>query len=209
METQKTHLSIRIIYWFTMVVFWIFAVFAIILLGVSVAFLFGWFDDGLFLNVGLPVAFDLRGNGTLDLGFLQSEVALKEAYGKIQFPGTPAYIARIYGAFMLVIIPVIFSLIYLFRNFIRNVYRGMYFEVDNIIILKRISYVLMGLWFLMVAYSVFQYFFLAINLTFENVDFTGNLQFHGYVFFSGLFLWMLSHIFLQGAKLQEDNNLTI
>ncbi len=209
MEAQKKALSIRIIFWFVNIVFWIFSALSILMLVIGVVLLFNILDEGLNLNVGLPVALDLLKQGTLDLGHIQTKVEFTEAYGVIGFPETPGYIARIYGLFILVLVPIMYFLIFTFRKFVRNVYRGIFFELYNIRLLKRISYGFFVLWFFILVYSIFQYFFIASNLEFEDVSVTANIKFHLVILFISVFLWMLSHIFIHGAKLQEDNNLTI
>ncbi len=209
METRKRHLSISVIYWITNITFWIFVFAAILSVGLAVGLYFSLFGSDLNLHVGLPVGFDLLEQGKLQLLDRSIEVSFVEAYGKIQFSELPPLIGKIYGVFMLVVIAVFFYIFRLFRAFIQNVYRGEIFETTNFLLLQKIGYGVLILWGIMVVYSVLQYFLIAKHLAFESLVLSGSTEFHGGIVFIALFLLMLSQVFLHGARLQEDNQLTI
>jgi len=212
METLKKPLSIKVIYWITNITFWIYVVVSILAIALSVVFLFNLLpDNNLQLHVGMPVAVNILEKGTLDLNIASNymDVQFKEMYGKIHFIDTPASVAKVYSIFILTITGAFFYIFLIFRRFINNVYDGKYFDIDNIALLKRISYALVGVWIFTAVYSYFQYFFIAINLKFETITTTGDVQTYPLILLGALFIWVLSHIFQKGVELKYDNELTI
>lgn len=210
MQTSKKPLSIKVIYWITNITYWIYVVvsiFALILIGVL---MYGGLND-LQLHVGIPIAVDLLEKGTLDLNLSSTliNVEFTEMYGKIHFIDTPAFIGRIFSAFMLVIVVILFYIFFTFRKFINNVYDGIYFDFDNIALLKRISYAMVVTWVFTAIYAYFQYFFIVINLNFNSIEFTANVQTYPTILLAALFIWVLSHIFMKGCELQDETNYTI
>lgn len=210
MQTLKKPLSIKVIYWITNITFWLYIVIAILGLGLVGALMIGLLEN-LQLNVGVPVAINVLEQGSLDLALSSTyiDVEFAEMYGKIHFIDTPIFIGRIYSAFMLIMLIIFFYIFYTFRSFINNVYKGIYFDFDNIALLKRISYALVGTWTFTVIYSYFQYFYIAKNLEFETIEIAGNVETYPTILLMALFIWVLSHIFMKGCELQDENKLTV
>lgn len=209
METGKRHLSISVIYWITNITFWIFVVAAILAIIIAFGLFFDYFGDDSNLKVGLPVSFDVLEQGKLMLLNHSVDVKFVEAYGKIAFSELPPILGKIYGVFMIVVMGLFFYIFKLFKNFIRNVYDGAYFETSNFLLLRKMAYGILVFWIAIVVYSVLQNFIIAHHLAFDSIAISGSMEFHGEVVFVALFLLMLSQIFVMGAKLQEDNQLTI
>ncbi len=209
METNRKHFSIKLIYWITQVAFWLFVIAGLLIIGIGFGLIFNLFNTDLNLHVGLPVAFDAVEQGNLQMMSKSIGVEFKEAYGKIGFNELPAFIGRIYGIFMLIVAGIFFYIFKVFRQFISNVYYGKVFENQNFRLLNQMGYGLLIFWVIIFAYSVSQNFLIARHLTFETLQYAGNLQLNFEVAFAGLIIIMLSHIFSYGAKLREDNELTI
>ncbi len=210
MRSITKPLSIKVIYWITNITFWIFVATALIA-GAFVGTLLLGILPQLQLNVGIPVAFNILEQGTLDLNLSDTlmKVEMIEMYGSVHFIDTDAIIGRVYGGFMFFILLISFYIFYTFRSFIGNVYRGEYFDFDNIALLKRISYALVVAWIFTVFYSYFQYFFLVLNMQFETIESTFNVQTYPVLLLFALLIWVLSHIFMKGCKLQDETNYTI
>jgi hypothetical protein len=208
METTKKHLSIKIIYWVTNVLFWVFIVAAILGFGLAMAFMFKVFDKTQ-LHMGVPVAVNILEKGSVELNNSVSGVEFVEMYGKIHFIDTPPAIGRVYSFFILAALSFAIYIFYTFRKFITNVYRGVYFDLFNISLLKRISYALVGFWAFSVFYAYFQYYYLVKNLEFSSIEISGDVETNSYVLLSALFIWVLSHIFMKGCEIQEENSYTI
>jgi hypothetical protein len=209
METRQHSLSLKVIYWVTQISFWLFAAVGLLMVGIAFGLLFNLFNSDLNLHVGLPVAFDLTETGKLQLLNKSIPVTFEEAYGKIGFSELPAVASRIYGIFILLVIGIFFYIFKTFRRFIINVYKGLVFEMDNFKLLRNMAYGLLIFWIFIVIYSVLQNFMIAQHLNFESLEYAGSMQFHFEVVFVALILLVLSHIFMYGAKLKEDNELTI
>jgi hypothetical protein len=48
-----------------------------------------------------------------------------------------------------------------------------------------------------------------VNMNFNSIEITGNIQTYPAVILVALFIWVLSHIFMRGCTLQDENNYTI
>ena len=210
METIKKPLSIKVIYWITNITFWIYVavtVLAFFLVGALLIFEL----DELQLHVGIPVMVNVIEKGTLDLNMMSSlvNVELVEMTGKVHFINTPPEVGRVYALFIFSIVILFLYIFLTFKRFIGNVYNGVYFDMKNISLLKRISYALVIIWVFTVFYAYFQYFFLVINMNFETVEFTSDVQTYPIVLLVALFIWVLSHIFMKGCELQDENKLIV
>ena len=210
METIKKPLSIKVIYWITNVTFWIYVAVTVLALFLVGALLLFELNE-LQLHVGLPVKVSVIEEGTLDLNILSSlaNVELVEMTGKLHFINTPPEIGRIYALFIFSIVVLFLYIFLTFKRFIGNVYNGVYFDMKNISLLKRISYALVIIWLFTVFYGYFQYFFLVINMNFNTIEFTSDVQTYPVILLVALFIWVLSHIFIKGCELQDENKLTV
>lgn len=208
METKKTPQSVKIIYWITQFLFWLFSVSAIIAVFFGIALIFNLLDD-VNLNIGLPVEAQVVESGLFQIGSESSSVQLKEMIGKLEFERVPSFLKRLYGLFMIIALCITFYLFLTFRKFIIHVYQGLYFDRKNIMLLKRIAYGLLGLWIFIVFYAYFQYFFLVKNLQFESVTFNGKVETYPAILICALIVWVLSHVFQKGVEIENENELTI
>lgn len=208
MKTKRTPGSVKIIYWITQVLFWLFtaaALFAVLFtIGMSLNLL-----KDFKLSMGLPVEMEVVETGEFTLGEQTLSVQLKEMIGKIEFKKPPILLQRLYGVFVLIILSITYYLFMTFRSFITQVYKGFYFERKNILLLKRISYGLIGIWIFIVFYAFFQYFFIVKRLNFESMIVQGKIETYPSILVFALIVWVLSHIFQKGVELQNENELTI
>ena len=208
MNTQQATFSIKLIYWLTNIFFWLFNLMGILVFVLVIGMAFGLFSN-LQLRVGAPIAIDVLEKGTINLNNTIINAEFSEMYGKIFFIDTPVFIGRLYSIFLFIILGLGIFISFTFKKFIKNIYNGLFFDVKNISLLKRISYAIIIGWFFSFFFSYFQYFYIMKNINFETVKLNGDIQTYPLVLFVALFLWVLSHIFIKGAKLQEENNFTI
>lgn len=208
METYKRPRSIKVIYWITQITFWMFALAVSAGALLALAFIFEFLDKSQ-LHVGVPIAIHVLEEGTVTINDTLVNTEFKEMYGKIHFIDTPSEVAKIYGFFMLVIISISLYIFQTFRTFISNVYNGQYFQRKNIMLLKRISYALLGAWIFTVFYAYYQYFTIIKNMNFTTIESSNDVQTYPILLIISLFIWVLSHIFLKGVELQDENKLTI
>ncbi len=210
MEYIVRPLSIKVIYWLTNITFWIYIVMTIIAIGlVGVLLLFD--INNLELQVGIPVKALVKEVGTLDVNIASKliNVEMAEMSGKAHFKDTPAIISKVYALFIFGIVLLFLYIFLIFKRFISNVYDGVYFDYNNISLLKRISYTLVIIWLFTIFYAYFQYFFIVINLNFDTIEFTSNVETYPEILLIALFIWVLSHIFSKGCELQDENKLTV
>ena len=200
--------SVKVIYWMTNVIFWIFAVASIFAIFFAGALIIGLLDKTQ-LHVGMPVAMNLNETGLLEYNGQSVDVEFVEMYGKIHFIDAPSAVTRIFGVFMLLALSMGLYIFMTFKKFITNVYHGAYFDRSNIFLLKRISYALIGFWLFAVFYAMFQKFYFLKHLTYESIHVSGEYQTFNGVLIAALLLWVLSHIFQKGVELERENELTI
>lgn len=208
MTAHKTTFSIKLIYWITNIFFWLFNITGLLALILVIGMAFNMFGN-VQLHVGVPVAIDVLEQGTITVNKTIINADFSEMYGKVHFIDTPVFIGRLYSIFLLIILGLGLYISFTFKKFIKNIYLGIYFEVKNISLLKRISYAVIIGWVYSVSYSYFQYFYIMKNINFETIKINGEVKTYPMVLFAALFLWVLSHIFIKGAELQQDNKLTI
>jgi hypothetical protein len=175
----------------------------------AVLVLAGVFKNDLQLHVNLPVAFDNKEIGYVVANQTPSQVQIVKAYGDIHFIDTPIQIARLYMIPMIVVIGMMFSLLFIFRKFIKNVRKGIIFEIYNIKLLRILAIGLIVFWMFWRTYDWISGEILEKRLHFATIEFSTDIQGHNFLVISALVLWMLSHIFIQGMKLQEESSLTI
>ncbi len=210
METLKKPLSIKVIYWITNITFWIYVAVTLLAFILVAVLLFSELEF-LQLHVGIPVEVNVIEKGTLDLNMLSSlaNVKLVEMTGNVHFIDTPPEVGRVYGVIIFSIVILFLYIFLIFKRFIGNVYDGLYFDLRNISLLKRISYALVIIWIYLVFYAYFQYYFLVINMNFDTVEFTSDVNTYPVILVVALIIWVLSHVFMKGCELQEEHNSTI
>ena len=206
---KRKPLSIRIIYWFTQVVFWLFMLVLVLAIGLNVAFLTEMLGDNMQLHTVLPVEVSYTEKGSLDVFGQPQEVEFVEAIGKIHFINTNPDLAKWFGAAMLIIVIIGLYILVMFRRFIGNVYRGYIFEEFNIRMLKKMAYGLVAMWVFTIIYSPVYYYLIIRNVEFEHLEISSNFNTNGVILVIALLLWVLSHIFLTGVKLQKEQELTV
>jgi len=209
MENVKKPLSIRIIYWITEVAFWIMTTaFSFIVVGCIIV-LMGWKPPDLNLHVKAPFTYTIEHAGIIDSYRGDLPIRLVEQTGQLHFVDTPLFVARPIAGSIIIVMIIAFNLIWMFRNLIRNVYQGKYFDRKNIKYLRNMAYWMLGLWFAMKLY--FSIFYHAIEdfVMFEGICIEGPTKTHNYLLLIALFIWTLSHIFKKGLDLEETQKLTV
>ncbi len=210
MDKLNRPTSIKLMYWITNIVFWLYIITTIAASILTIAIFFGMMNN-LQLHVGIPILAELKETGILDtnLAPVLVDVELTKLVGTVHLIDTPVELARIYSGFMMTILFVFLYIMLTFKRFITNVYNGLYFDPRNINQLKRISYTLVIVWILTVFYGYFQYFFIVRNLQFTDIEFTANVETYPITLLIALVIWVLSHIFQKGSQLQEEQKLTV
>ena len=209
MKKKKKPLSIRIIYWLTQITFWLFVLVFIGAIALNVGIQAELFGDDMQLHVGLPVEVNYTESGMLYLNDMYQEVEFVEATGKLHLIDTNKQLAKWFGGAVLGVVIVFLYIFILFKNFIGNVYRGIIFERYNIRMLKKMAYGLAGLWLFTILYSQLFYYLIARQIEFEHLEISSEISSFGGILLSALFLWVLSHIFMTGVKLREEQELTV
>ncbi len=202
METKKTLLSIRIIYWVTGISLWI-AIMLSLLLIVSNTLLFSGIVKGNDIyskNIHIKVS----NTGHVHPDNLNLKLRWVNTTNYSNLINFNNFFAKKAAPFLLIYFLIFTYLLWIFNKFIHNVKEGNTFTVQNIFLLKRISYVLVGYWCV-----VF------VSVQFANYYFTNHLETYKiflsteHLLWDALFIWIIAHIFISGLKLQQEKDLTI
>lgn len=209
MEAQKSPLSIRIIYWLTNFASVLYVFVSVLLLTLVVLQSFGIWEDNINVNLELPLKLDILNEGMLNLKSEVLNVEIVEAQGKIHFIDTSASLSKWLLPVMFITIAILGYLIFTFRKFIVNVKHHVIFDQENVTLMKRLAYGLVGMWFVAVVYARVFYYVVASNMYIANVKISSEIPDYFGIFLAGLFTWMFAHIFKVGLDLQNDKELTI
>jgi hypothetical protein len=209
MKRIKPPRSIRIIYWLTEAAFGLTILAGILVLAFNILVFTSFFGDDLQLHVELPIKFNVMEKGSMKLQGGMVEVELVEATSRIHFIDTPMYVARIFGSAMLIAFGFIGYLMYLFRRFMVNVKKNRVFDLDNMEYLRNIAYGLLGLWLYIVIYSRIVHHYFLGALSFKHVEVSQDYRNFAGILLLALFMWVLSHVFMVGVRMREEQELTI
>ncbi|MCK5857190.1 MAG: DUF2975 domain-containing protein [Bacteroidales bacterium] len=209
MKTQKSPLSIRIIYWISTGSIALLAMVFVAALIFNVLLYTDFFGNNMQLHVQFPVKIDFLETGTLSLNGQDVDVEFVEASSKIHFFNTPSFITKKAGIAILIVTSFAIYLLWVFRKFIMNVKNGLTFNIENISLLKKLSYGLLGFWLFSIIYMQFLYYYIAKNIEMANIRISHDFTDQSNVLLFALFIWVLAHIFITGLKLQEEQDLTV
>jgi len=206
---QKVPLSILVIYILTSIVYYLSALISVLGMLLAFAILFGFLSDDLQLHIDMPVEVNFEEVGSASFMGSEMDVQIVEAIGKVHLIDTPPNLARRLVIPMLIIFPMLFWLAFLFHRFMRNVSEGRIFIKRNFQLLRMLGYSLMGLWLLSVIYMQILKHTIVQSFMFEQIEITDSNRWLVGIFVGALFTLVLSHIFLKGMQLEEENELTI
>ncbi len=212
METKKAPRSINVIYWIINLFFWLAVIIIFGLMVDTVLFYTGVSNDVGLSGRTLPVNIKILETGELHHGDKNFTLKLKTTTENIEVVNPPRFITKKSALVNLLIFIISLYLIWIFRKFVKNVKSGETFSIKNISLLKRISYVLVGSWFVKIIYVQYLYFYITGHIKLDQVKilssgFLYNLNLD--LLWQALIIWVLAHIFITGLKLQQEKELTI
>jgi len=209
MEKQKTHTSIWLIDNLSRFVFWFFAAVSAIFLVFLIIHLLGFGPKELDLSVEFPTNFKVYEKGTFTLGENVSAITISEASGTINFENAPRLVSVVIPLFVVPLLAALLYILWLFKGFTKNVRLGNAFDPVNIKHLKRMAYIIAGVWLYLQLTVTFYNLFIVQRFDFEGLQFTFKNGSFGSLLFIALFVWVLTHIFQKGAEMEEENRLTV
>lgn len=203
---QKTPLSIRIIDMVTRTIYVLTIILCLGTIFFSFSFSTGIFADKLNMTIRLPVKSDEVQKGSVQFYGHEMEIDYKHAVGEVDSKDAPKAVARTFSVLILTTSAFAVFIMHLFCRFVSNVKNGVVFEIENIKLLRKLGFTLLGL-----------YFFLLIGVqfwihSFNTEEINPRLSIDGSqlsVLLSALFIIMISQIFLRGLEIQKENKLTI
>lgn len=209
MENKKTPLSFNVIYWIMNV---ILVLSGFVALGLIVLYVMLWtdfFGNDLQLHMNLPGKVNYLQCGSMSMMGTDIKVELVEASARIHFFNTPTFLARHFVSILMGVVALGLFMMWTFRQFIVNVRKGLIFTISNIILLQRISYSLVAFWIIMIVYTRSAFYYISERVQIDNIEIVDDFDNHIGILLTALFIWVLSHIFMRGLKLQQEQDLTV
>ena len=193
MEKHHTPRSIRLIYFITNFFFWFTSVISVIVLCFLGYIAFGGSLSG-------EISFNIFGTDHVYQNFNEVPASLKAGL----FMGT------------LTVLSSVLIIFFYFKRFMKLVYEGRYFDLKTIKNLKMIAYLLTAVFFIKIIIGIATSVLYGPEI-FDTTHLDGSLAFtidatsfdRPGILIIALIFWVLSHIFMEGAKLKEANELTI
>ena len=209
MKTKNNPLSIKIIYYLTQFIFWITILGTVLMLFFFTGNVTGMFSEDTETSLDIPVRIHVEETGTFTAYGQTYDVKIQDATGKFEFTGLPKQVYGLTLVSVVILLALLLAVIWYFRKFIINVYRGVYFDQSNISYLKKMAYSLFIMWCYLLVVSNVTAGFIMSTTEFDSVRFAGSKSDSSALLFSALFIWVLSHIFSKGMKLEQEQELTI
>ena len=206
---SKSPPVIHIIYWFVELGFWLFTTVGTVFLILGIVVLLGYEPIPLKVNISLPLHFDLVETGSFTNMEGESPVSIVEANGKVQIKELPQSVMRYFSIGWIGLIMIVFINFRYIRKFVHNIRKGHYFDLTNIGYLRWTSYGIVVLWVYNILSNLLMNQFLLPNLKFDTILFKNDFNFNLGLLIFAAFVWALSIIFLEAARIKTDQDLTV
>ena len=209
MKAKYTPTSINLLYLLSnfSLVMLLIGFFAVIVFNIFVYV--GSLDDRISINVPFPMNIDFHDAGNLVLNNQNIKVDLINASAKLKIHNVPAKVLKLAGFMMIFSIMYSFLLIVIFRKFMKNVKTGLVFTVENINLLKYLSYGVVVVWVFQAIIMPIFYLYISSKFEFKDISTQVVLFQYSSTLVIALVIWVLAHIFLHGVRLQQEKDLTI
>jgi len=209
MENKKTPLSFHVIYWVMNIITGLFVLVCAASIVIYVLLWTDIFGNDMQLHIDMPGQVNFCNAGVMEYEGGLVEVELVEASTRIHFVNTPLSLARNFVLVLMGVCAFMFYILWTFRQFVSRVRKGSIFTIDNILGLQNISYVLVAFWVYVIVIRRLTYYYITSRVDIENVEIVSEFNNYPWMLLAALFLWVLSHIFLKGLRLQEEQDLTV
>lgn len=204
---KSNTLSIRILHFLVMFSYWMIIFGLLFTLTMLVLSVSGVDTQNMVLQYSFPVHFDVNEAGAVvETG---ESVSIVDATGKILFNSGAKLLINKLLIFMIIFFSISFLIVSYMRKFMKNIRSGIFFVLENMILLRKVSYALLGLWVLTVLIKIWFTFDLARSLQFESITLKQSLDVGNWMVIFPLFLLVLVNVFAEGIRLKSEEELTV
>ena len=145
---------------------------------------------------------------TLGSGLVESSLDFEDFYQISPFVRSLVLLCMIATLFLFV------AILYFWNRFMTSIYNGDYFEFDTIKNLKFISYLMSASWLFITIIELmindFVSFTESTSSEVSSLVFSGSFNVTSLnLLFGALIFWVLSHVLMEGIKINEENKLII
>jgi len=206
-ENKSNLFSIRFLNFITLLAYWL-AIFGIVFTGVLwILSLLGFNTSTFVYQYSFPIHFNVIEAGVINK--ISESVSIVDAQGKIQFNSGGQVLINQLLVSMLVLFSIFFLVMGYLRKFMKNIRTGNFFIIENMILLRKVSYSLIGMWAVNVIVKIWFTFQITKEITFTTIDIRQNLNADFDMLILPAALLMLSHIFAEGIRLKTEQDLTV
>lgn len=206
---KSTPLSVRVLHFLTQFSFWAITVLTAATLVFNTWITFTDVDLDAQLNIAMPFSFDVVETGTLTYDGIEKEVNISEAFGKIELVDTPYPITKIVARSLLIVLLFFLYMMHKARGFMKAIKKGDYFNPYNFLKLKQFASALFAFAIFYQGYFVYLGQFVLKDLQFESIKISYELREISGLLLTALIIWVISHVFQRGARMQRELDRTI
>ena len=206
---KKAPISVRIIYFFSVIIFWLLTVITIALFIGNIVFQTNIISEEFQLRITMPINFDVEETGTTQIYGKDNKVRIEEARGQIHVIDTPPRLTKNIIGIAFAVAAIGLFMVWKFKMFITNIKNGIIFETSNINNLKHISYGIMTLWLLTKIYMWVLYFTVIKYVEFDSILLSTKVNDDSDYLVIAMLLWVLAHVFMKGVEMKEEQELTV
>jgi hypothetical protein len=209
---QKAPLKIRIIETIISTIYGLTILFCLVTIFFAILSSTGTFIDSpkmsFQLPIEIPIKSDAEHNGRVRFCGQEVELADLNASGKVEIKNAPKSLAIISSILYAITTFFAVFIMHLLYRFVSNVKKGVVFEKENLKLLRKLGYTLLGFYFFNLLVP------LLWKLGFEIDGHATNFSLHIdgsslATLISALFILMISQLFLHGLEMKNENELTI
>jgi hypothetical protein len=164
--------------------------------------------DGNNFMMDLPVAMELK-TPAHSSASPDTDARIDKVRGNLRFPVRNR---AFFSCSMLVIVLLLGMLLWVvtqLRHVFRSLSRGMLFVPENARRIRWVGFAVILSEFVRAALVYFSSYYTSLHFTANGLRFVASTEFDGTPIFSGLAILVIAEVFREGARLKEDQSLTI
>lgn len=206
-KLRSNSVSIWILNATVVLTFWLIII-ALVFTGILLILSLAGYDISSFtIQYSFPIHFNIR-----EAGIIQQtgqEVSIMKAGGQIQVGPGEHFFANQLLTSMLIIFALLFLIVGYARKFMKNIKAGNFFIMENMVLLRKVSFTILGLWFVNLLTKIWLTIRVGNLVEFKTVELHYNFDSDIRLLLFPAALLVLSNIFAEGIRLKTAEDLTI
>jgi len=207
---KPSPISVRILYYMTILAYWLMLGVVVIVFILNILLLISdGFGKDFQLTIQFPMTFSVTEPGAVDIFGESNEIRITDAIGMVKIIDTPEKFSTVIIRVALLVVLIGLFIVWKFKLFIPAIKNSRVFLDNNINYLKHIAYGILGLWLVTQVYLAVLYHWVFKFSHFKSVILDNQVNYSYELLFVALLVWVLAHVFMKGAEMQKEQELTI